>query len=447
MKKSIKYILLFIFFFATMIYFYIPFRMDTYVNYAFTYGIVSGQIPYKDFNMIVPALSPFIYSILLIFNKSILTYYIEQSILLVLFSLCLFKLLDKKAWIIIASLFCPIIFCFTYSIFPGYNFILLFELILLILLEDKYKNKEYLIGIIASLTILTKHNIGIFIYLVAIIYPIIKNKNIKLSIKRFLYSLIPLILYLIYLLLTKSLYPFIDYCFLGMSEFKNNYQLDILYLVLTIISVIIMFIKYLKSKDKNISYYYLLAYLPVIYPLIEEYHVSLFLLFCFIVFIYNTKINLPKKIPIYSFIVILSFISIYYFLGKDYYSKLHLYHYHNFPIEFINKKTKNDYDEIIKFSKDKNVIVIDYQRVVFFSAVRDKKLTKQFIPLRGNLGLSGVKGLLNNMEKNHNTYYVIQNEYYCKNDKCQLDPKVYNTITNNYQLIKKLNYFSIYYKE
>ena len=447
MKKNIKYVILFILFFLVMIYFYIPFRMDTYVNYAFTYGIVNGQIPYKDFNMIVPALSPFIYSILLIFNKSMLTYYIEQSILLVLFSSCLFKLLDKKAWIIITSLFCPIIFCFTYSIFPGYNFILLFELILLILLEDKYKEKDYLIGIIASLTILTKHNIGIFIYLIAIIYPFLKNKNIKQTIKRFLYSLIPLILYLIYLLLTKSLYSFIDYCFLGINEFKNNFQLDILYLILVIISVIIMAIKYIKSKDKNISYYYLLAYLPVIYPLVEEYHVSLFLLFCFIVFIYNTKIKTPKRIPIYSFIVIISFISIYYFLGKDYYKKLHLYPYHNFQVEFINKKTKNDYDEIIKFSKDKKIIVIDYQKVVFFSAVRDKKLTKQFIPLRGNLGSKGVKGLLKSIENEHDVYYLVENDYYCRNNNCQLDPRVYQKIKNNYELVMKLNYFSIYYKE
>lgn len=446
MKKSLKYILLAILFFITMIYFYIPLRMDTYANYAFSYGIVNGQLPYKDFNMIVPAFSPFIYSILLIFNRSILTFYIEQIILLVLFSMSLFKLLNKKAWIVITGLFCPIIFSLAYSIFPGYNFILLFELILLIYLEEK--NINPLIGIIASLTIITKHNLGIFIYLVALIYPIIKNKNIKVTINRFLYSLIPLTIYLIYLLLTNSLLPFIDYCFLGISEFKNNFQLDIFYLILVIISTIIMIIKYIKAKDKNISYYYLLAYLPVIYPLVEQYHVSLFLTFCFIVFIYNTKIKLPKRIPIYSFIVIISFISIYYFLGKDYYSKLHLYPYHNFQVEFINKETKNDYDEIIKFSKDKNLIVINYPyKTIFILATEDKKLNKNFIPLRGNLGSKGVKGLLKSIENEHDVYYLVENDYYCRNNNCQLDSRVYQKIKNNYELVMKLNYFSIYYKE
>ena len=85
MKNNVKYIILFFVFLFSMIFVYIPFRMDTYVNYGFSYGIANGQIPYKDFNLIVPLFGPFIYSILLFFNKSILVFYIEQSILLVLF--------------------------------------------------------------------------------------------------------------------------------------------------------------------------------------------------------------------------------------------------------------------------------------------------------------------------------------------------------------------------
>ena len=85
MKKIWKYVILFVVFLFTMTVFYLPFRLDTYVNYGFSYGIVNGQIPYNDFNIIVPLFSPFLYSILLVFNKSILVYYIEQAILLVVF--------------------------------------------------------------------------------------------------------------------------------------------------------------------------------------------------------------------------------------------------------------------------------------------------------------------------------------------------------------------------
>ena len=68
-KSIIKYSLLFILFFSSMIFFYIPFRMDTYVNYGFSYGIANGQIPYRDFNIIVPLFGPFLYSIGLIINN------------------------------------------------------------------------------------------------------------------------------------------------------------------------------------------------------------------------------------------------------------------------------------------------------------------------------------------------------------------------------------------
>ena len=51
------------------------------------------------------------------------------------------------------------------------------------------------------------------------------------------------------------------------------------------------------------------------------------------------------------------------------------------------------------------------------------------------------------MDKEHNVYYLVNNEYYCINDNCQLDPKIYEKIKNNYELVMKLNYFSIYYKE
>ena len=107
MKKNMKYILLFFVYLLSITYFYISFRMDTYAHYGFSYGIVNGQIPYKEINFIVPAFSPFFYSIFLLFNKSILSFYIGQSILLVIFSYLLFQIMGKKAWIIIAALFCP----------------------------------------------------------------------------------------------------------------------------------------------------------------------------------------------------------------------------------------------------------------------------------------------------------------------------------------------------
>lgn len=104
-KKNIKYVLLFIYYFICLSTIYFIFRMDTYNNYGFSYGIVTGSVPYRDFNLIVPLFGPFLYSILLFINHSILTFYLEQSLLLVILSYFLFRLLNNKAWICIVLIF------------------------------------------------------------------------------------------------------------------------------------------------------------------------------------------------------------------------------------------------------------------------------------------------------------------------------------------------------
>jgi len=82
MKKYIKYILLFIFFFISLVFIFTISRGDTFVNYGFSYAISKGEIPYKDFNMVITPLAPFIYSIELIFFNNIIIFYLEQAILL-----------------------------------------------------------------------------------------------------------------------------------------------------------------------------------------------------------------------------------------------------------------------------------------------------------------------------------------------------------------------------
>ena len=127
-KEWLKYIILFILFFVSMTLVFFAYRLDAYSDYGFAYAMSMGQPPYKEVNFIVPPVAPILYSISLIINKSIIAFYLEQSILLVLLCYLLFKILDKKAWIIIVSLFS----LFPTSQFPGYNFLLMFELILLL---------------------------------------------------------------------------------------------------------------------------------------------------------------------------------------------------------------------------------------------------------------------------------------------------------------------------
>ena len=445
MKKYLKYIFFFFLFLMSLLYFYIPFRMDTYANYGFSYGIANSQIPYKEFNIIVPLFSPFLYSIFLIFSKSILIYYIEQSILLVIFSYFLFKLLDKKAWIIITALFCPYIFNFPFCLFPGYNFIILFELLLLLYLNLNNKSDK-LIGLIAGISFLTKQNIGIFILLVSIFYPLFKDR--KKSFTRFIFSMIPILIFTIYLFLSNSFFEFINLCFLNMHEFTGNFQFKTMYFILLLITILIVLVIFIKSKNKNISYYYLLAYFPIVYPLIESHHVSLFIFFALIVIVYNIKINISKSMPIIFIIVIFSFIISYNYFSKYHYERINFYSFHNFPLEVATPTLKKDYDEIIKFVPNKKVIYVgDPYHTIFFTSTTETDLNKYYILFRGNHGYNGEQKLIKNIKQEKDVYFIVSKFIKCEDKSCQFYKHIPELIKNNYKLIKDLKHFSIYYKE
>ena len=69
--------------------------------------------------------------------------------------------------------------------------------------------------------------------------------------------------------------------------------------------MIIISVKFIKDKNKNISYYYLLVYLLVVIPLFDLYHFSLFVYFYVIVFLYNSKIKMNiKMLPYICFVSI-----------------------------------------------------------------------------------------------------------------------------------------------
>ena len=83
MKKYLKYITIFFFFLISLIFIFTVNRGDTYVNYGFSYAISLGEVPYKDFNLVINPFSPFLYSIGLFINHSILIFYLEQALILI----------------------------------------------------------------------------------------------------------------------------------------------------------------------------------------------------------------------------------------------------------------------------------------------------------------------------------------------------------------------------
>ena len=127
-RTFFKYLFLFLYFFYALVLAYNLIRGDSYVNFGFSYAITRGEVPYVDFNLVIPPLAPWLYSILLFFRSSILVFYLEQALLLTLFFAVVFRLIGNKSWIYFILLSIPYPIAMVSVLFPGYNFLLLFFL-------------------------------------------------------------------------------------------------------------------------------------------------------------------------------------------------------------------------------------------------------------------------------------------------------------------------------
>ena len=47
-KNIIKYLILFVYFFISLVFIFTLSRGDTYVNFGFSYAVSIGEIPYND---------------------------------------------------------------------------------------------------------------------------------------------------------------------------------------------------------------------------------------------------------------------------------------------------------------------------------------------------------------------------------------------------------------
>ena len=277
-------ILLFVFILAIMLGLILKnpiYNLDEIWNYNFAHEIVRGLIPYKDINMVITPLFPYLIAGLLkIFGDELIVFRVIEALLMTSIFFITYKILNKiqgkKLYSIISVLI--IIELYKDYIALDYNFLCLFFVLIIILIEinqiDKNNNDtilnkktdksnrdialnkqvdnrnseivlnkqvgpsnekiildkkiEILIGVLAALTICTKQTIGIFISLVSMIEPFLincNNNNRKSALKRSLLRLLGIIsvciLFAICLILTKSFNDFINYAVLGIKTFNN----------------------------------------------------------------------------------------------------------------------------------------------------------------------------------------------------------------------------------
>lgn len=430
-KKYYKYILLFLFFLFILIVFSNN-GNDTIWNYGMAHAIRMGEVPYKDFNIISTPLYPFILSIGLFIKDTYFMFLIEQAFLLTIFIYFIEKIVNRNYILVLISLCFPIF----NLLFPNYNFLVLLLLTIIIYLEKQNKS-DSIIGITLGLLFLSKHTIGGFI----IIASMISTLNVKRGLKRLLFSLIPISIFIIYLLCTKSLYAFFDLSILGLFDFGNHNSSISVFSIIASICILIYVIMSIKKDCKNKYIYYLFGSMIFIIPICDLFHV--FYLICFFLIIYFIdKEEIPKNsikkiglifIPL---ILILNFISNY-----EYISNISINNNSEKFKAYLLTNNIKPYTQKIKkkYQSYKSVYMISMSSM-FFDIECGNKITYFDVPLHGNFGYNGIEKMKNKISKSHDSYFFIQD-----NNNVQFANELNDYIRSNYKFIEKIEDFEIYY--
>lgn len=441
-RRNAKYLFLFLFFFLAQVLFFNIQRGDTYVNFGFSYAVSRGEVPYLDFNMVIPPFAPYLYAVFLLFSKSILCLYLGQAFLLTFLFYFLFCLFGKKAWLYLVALSIPYPIAMATILFPGYNFLLLFLFFFLLYCEIE-KKSDYCIGILLGLSFFTKQTVGGLLLLVSIYYLFVDYKKF---LKRIVGFLIPVVLFFILFLIQGNFWEFVDLCFLGLFDFgHSNFYVEWFYFVIFIICMILLLIRIVR-KPKDICNYYVLVFASCIYPIIDYYHVSLFLgAFLFLVL---KDITIKKDIwPYCSFFAVA--ISLIWLVVEVLYLKdVYIAHYPNFEFSIVSKSYDTSVKKLERYLDTLPGEVVYFLRGsenYFFKIKHNLDITYFDLPNYGNYGYNGVDKLIRRIKKVKNSYFVIDiSAYDSTSPTQQYIREAVDYIMEQGVKIKEIGYYQVY---
>lgn len=436
LDKRYKSLALIIFLFLLFLLFNLilfPTNLDEIWNYGFSHNLYSGLIPYKDFNMVITPFYPFIMSLgFHIFGSSMLVFHVEHAIILICLCVLLFLLIDKKAWFIVALMLFPVNVSF-----PSYNIFLYFLLVLIIYLE-KEKRSDYLIGFLLGLCVLTKHSVGLCLLLPSLYYI----KDLKKVGRRFLGFIVPLFVFIIYLIITKSMIPFIDLCILGLFDFasENGKAFNIYFLLFIIMIGITMY--FIVKDRKNLVNYYVLAFYSIMIPLFDIYHFMVAFLAFLILILSKVKKDIIKPGLFGISIILFSAVLL---MDSRFKSKIiypnNIKHFEYRFIDYDSILFTNKVNDYIKKNSDREFVFLN-SNGYYFRLINDMKISYIDLINAGNFGYNGSDKLLKEIKKRKNSIFLV--------DKSELSPikqsdkQALNYVIDNGKKIGNIDFFDIY---
>ena len=428
--KCLKYVFFF-FFFLIVLLFFGGNNTDNVWNYGVSHALKMGELPYRDYNSITTPLYQFIMSIGLFINDSYLTFLVEQSILCVVFTIILEKLVGHNYLFVLSLLLFPVY----YFIFPNYNFLVMLIFIYILYLE-KEKKPDSVIGIFLGLLILTKHSVGGFV----LIFSLFATKDIKRAFRRLLFSIMPLGIFLVYLFLTGTFFDFLDLCVFGLFDFAdNNNYISYFFIVLTIICLIYTIYSFIYKKD--FLNYYLLPSFTLLIPILDMFHSFYFLgFFIIVIFIREPLINSKIPISIACVILVMTF-------ACNFYSDIKISDFvyssnGHMKYVLVKKDEKKFISSILKKYKSYENVCMLSMYSMYFDIESDKKITYFDIPLYGNFGYDGLNKMKKKISNMHDTYFFVSDS-----ENRQYANELNNYVRKNCIFKEKYNNMEIYYME
>ena len=459
--------------------------LDELWNYNFARNIADGLVPYRDFNMVITPLLSIICGIVLkITLNELIVMRILAALLCSLMIYMVYKLLRmlniEKSFCVICAFGVAYLFKNVYCL--DYNFASLLLVLIIIYKEIQYYKKDekfikenlkedVLLGVLAGLSVTTKQTSGLFICFAVLGNKLIfvrKKDEFKIYFKSFLYRLIgmiiPILLLVLYLVITNAFFEFISYTIKGISEFSNKipYKTLIGFNVLGVLSIFvpIMFI-YLwirtiileKDKIQYIFLVYGLGIFVVCFPISNEIHFLIGALPIIIIILYEVY-NLFKRITKYEKInkVILSFLEIFIILFLIYTSAMNLYNYYSIRESYstlnhfkyipINKDLEKEIKKVNMYIlENKDIKILDSSAAIYMIPI--DRYNKDFDMFnKGNFGANGEKRIIQNILESKGTKFLILNDKYSKNWQTPLD--IIDFVKINKTKTGKIKIFDIY---
>ena len=321
--------------------------------------------------------------------------------------------------------------------FPSYNIFLYFLLVLIIYLE-KEKKSDYLIGFLLGLCVLTKHSVGLCLLLPSLYYI----KDLKKVGRRFLGFIVPLFVFIIYLIITKSIIPFIDLCILGLFDFasENGKAFNIYFLLFIIMIGITIY--FIVKDRKNLVNYYVLAFYSIMIPLFDIYHFMVAFLAFLILILSKVKKDIIKPglfgISIILFATVLLMDSR--FKSKIIYPN-NIKHFEYRFIDYDSILFTNKVNDYIKKNSDREFVFLN-SNGYYFRLINDMKISYIDLINAGNFGYNGSDKLLKEIKKRKNSIFLV--------DKSELSPikqsdkQALNYVIDNGKKIGNIDFFDIY---